>query len=306
MKKVSEKTIGKQLAEAREAKGWALEEAARRTKLKRDALALMESDEFDRLPSVSYARGFIRLYARELGLDGWAMLRQFNGIAHESLDMLELQPEDLESIPKRSSQPLATPQGVGLAVIVMVFLVGLGAGGMWLNKLYTSSPLLTGPKKQTMEESGVATPVAGIDATKKAAPVTTTKAEPVTPRAEPIPAQTAPVAVPVVPAAPQAVQEKQAAVLEYANKLKLQADAETREENRWVRVTAVRAGKEQTLFDDILPAGELMPKPDQTPWTADAFVVNMREASAVSIIYNGQNYGKYDSPGLQRVRIPSQ
>ena len=305
MKNVSEKTIGQQLAAGREDKGWTLEEAARRTKLKKDALVLMERDEFDRLPSVSYARGFIRLYARELGLDGWAMLRQFNGIAHESLDMLELQPEDLESIPKRSSQPVATPQGIGLVVIVAVLLVGLAAGGLWLNKLYTSSPLLTGQKKQPVAAEVAVTPAsASTSSSKKTTVVTVAKAEPVTPRAEPVSDQSAQTAPPV----PQVVPEKTPAVpaVVYANKLELQADADAKEENRWVRVTGVRAGKEQTLFDDVLPAGELMPKADQTAWTADAFVVNMREASAVNIIYNGQNYGKYDSPGLQRVRIPAQ
>ncbi|MDD5260423.1 MAG: helix-turn-helix domain-containing protein [Methylacidiphilales bacterium] len=305
MKTLNEKTIGQQLAAGRQAKGWTLEEAAKRTKLKKDSLVLMESDEFDRLPSVAYARGFIRLYARELGLDGWGMLKQFNRVARESLDMLELQPEDLEAIPKRSSQPVATPQGIGLVVIVLVLLVALGFGGTWAYRQYISSPLLTHEKKQQVHEVEAPAATAKEDQ-KKALPAV--KAEPITPRAEtvaPNPAEPAK-AEPVTPPAPVADKPPVPKPVVYPNRLELQADADAREEARWVRVTAIRAGKEETLFEDILPAGDIMPKPDQTPWTADAFVINMREAAVVNIIYNGQNYGKYDQPGLQRVRVPSQ
>ncbi len=305
MKTLNEKTIGQQLAAGRQAKGWTLEEAAKRTKLKKDALMLMESDEFDRLPSVAYARGFIRLYARELGLDGWGMLKQFNRVARESLDMLELQPEDLESIPKRSSQPVATPQGIGLVVIAIVLAAALGLVGIWAYKLYISSPLLTHEKKQQVREVEAPASTAKEDQ-KKGLPAV--KAEPLTPRAvtvAPNPAEPTK-AEPVAPPAPAVEKPPVPKPVIYPNKLELQADADAKEEARWVRVTAIRAGKEETLFEDILPAGEIMPKPDQTPWTADAFVINMREAGVVDIIYNGQNYHKYDQPGLQRVRVPSQ
>ena len=49
-------SIGAQLCEAREAKGWTVEEAAKRTKLKGDAIRKMEADEFELFPSISYPR----------------------------------------------------------------------------------------------------------------------------------------------------------------------------------------------------------------------------------------------------------
>jgi len=72
------KTVGKQLQEARLAKNWTPELAARETKIKVDRLRDLESDDYSHFTSPTYARGFVRTYARALGLDEYRILRQLD------------------------------------------------------------------------------------------------------------------------------------------------------------------------------------------------------------------------------------
>src|ERR1700761_602014 len=72
------KSVGKQMQEARLAKGWTPELAARETKIKVDRLRDLEADDYSHFTSPAYARGFVRTYARFLGLDEYAILRQLD------------------------------------------------------------------------------------------------------------------------------------------------------------------------------------------------------------------------------------
>ena len=47
-----------------------LEEAAQATRIRRDYLAKLESDDHSMMPEPIYVRGFIKTYANYLGLDG--------------------------------------------------------------------------------------------------------------------------------------------------------------------------------------------------------------------------------------------
>ena len=72
------KPVGKQLQEAREARNWTPELAARETKIKVDRLHDLEADDYSHFTSPTYARGFVRTYARALGLDEYKILRQLD------------------------------------------------------------------------------------------------------------------------------------------------------------------------------------------------------------------------------------
>ncbi len=60
------------------AKNWTPELAARETKIKVDRLHDLESDDYSHFSSPTYARGFVRTYARALGLDEYKILRQLD------------------------------------------------------------------------------------------------------------------------------------------------------------------------------------------------------------------------------------
>jgi len=72
------KTVGKQLQEARLAKNWTPELASRETKIKVDRLKDLEADDYSHFNNATYARGFVRTYARALGLDEYKILRQLD------------------------------------------------------------------------------------------------------------------------------------------------------------------------------------------------------------------------------------
>ena len=69
--------MGAYLRAARTEQGVSLERAAQDTKIKADFLMRMESDEFDFI-APAYARGFLRSYARYLGLEDGPFLDEFD------------------------------------------------------------------------------------------------------------------------------------------------------------------------------------------------------------------------------------
>lgn len=60
---------GAALRAAREARGLSLEEVARTTKITVAALRALEHNEIEKLPAPVFTRGFLKAYAREVGLD---------------------------------------------------------------------------------------------------------------------------------------------------------------------------------------------------------------------------------------------
>jgi cytoskeletal protein RodZ len=60
---------GQILRAARQERGLSLDDAERGTRIRREFLEALEADDYERLPPPVYTRGFIRSYARWLGLD---------------------------------------------------------------------------------------------------------------------------------------------------------------------------------------------------------------------------------------------
>ncbi len=122
-------SIGENLREARHNKKVSLEDASRATRIKVDILEQLESDDFDRLAAPTYAKGFLKLYAEYLGLDGQsiveAYLRSQGGLRRQGLHM-----ETEKAIRARKPRELQLPlRGVGLVVFgltLVVFAVVVG------------------------------------------------------------------------------------------------------------------------------------------------------------------------------------
>lgn len=73
-------TPGALLAAARVRAGLSLDEVARRSCVPREALCALEADAWEHLPAMVYVRGFLRLYAREVGVDPEAPLRLLDAV----------------------------------------------------------------------------------------------------------------------------------------------------------------------------------------------------------------------------------
>lgn len=69
---------GETLRLAREEKGWQVAEVASQLNLAPHSLVQLEAGEFERLPGHTFARGYVRAYAKLLGLDQAALVAQFD------------------------------------------------------------------------------------------------------------------------------------------------------------------------------------------------------------------------------------
>lgn len=138
--------IGDRLRAAREARGFSLEEAAAQTRIKRAYLEALEREAFSLLPSPAHARGFLRRYARWLGLDAEALLAEWDGApvvlpsARPSAmpSMFELAP-----IPARPAVPWRRLAALGIALLVLAGLFGV-VRTRWLPGPAVRSPSPTG------------------------------------------------------------------------------------------------------------------------------------------------------------------
>lgn len=72
-------SIGRILQEARVLQGASLDEAARVTRIAKRYLVALEEDAFEKLPSETHAKGFLRAYAIFLGLPPDELLGHFQG-----------------------------------------------------------------------------------------------------------------------------------------------------------------------------------------------------------------------------------
>ncbi|MGL4319213.1 MAG: RodZ domain-containing protein [Pseudomonas sp.] len=115
---------GETLRKARENKNWALADVAAQLNLTAQALRLLESGAFEQLPGHTFSRGYIRSYARLLGMDSNMLVADFDqytgtnsqGSSVSSLGRIEE--------PARVSHNL-------LRIFSVAVLLGLGAVGFF-------------------------------------------------------------------------------------------------------------------------------------------------------------------------------
>ena len=157
--------IGDRLRAAREARGFSLEEAAAQTRIKRAYLEALEREAFSLLPSPAHARGFLRRYARWLGLDAEALLAEWDGApvvlpsARPSAmpSMFELAP-----IPARPAVPWRRLAALGIALLVLAGLFGV-VRTRWLPRPSALSPSPTGIAPGAVARpTGTPLPAAGV------------------------------------------------------------------------------------------------------------------------------------------------
>ena len=294
-------SIGSQLGVARLRHGWTIEEAAARTRLHANVIRNLEGDRFDKLPSLAYIRGFLRIYSRELGLDPKAILREFQPNSNEAEDsILDLRPEMLESLPTRAAEPVVTSRTLGFGVLAGAAVFVLAVLGIQMYRVW--------PVKSPKDPSTLA-PIGADQKAESSAPTQEAKAKatgeeafvksaiPVKP-AEPV-AQAQPSA-PATTLPPVQSSDQAPPKPAVPHQLRIYAKKDT-----WVRIVAVKDGKEEVLFEDTIDEDEMMPRKRDDAWTGDSFIVTTREAADAEIIFNDSNFGTYEKPGPQTFRLPA-
>jgi cytoskeletal protein RodZ len=115
--------VGQKFQEARIEKGLTLEEISYSTKIKVSFLEAIEKGDYKRLPSVTYAHGFVRNYARFLNLREKEMLALFRREFDEE-QSLKVLPSGLSAEKEFPLKSFRSRQTIFLVFIVFIVLLG--------------------------------------------------------------------------------------------------------------------------------------------------------------------------------------
>lgn len=117
--------VGERLRRAREAEGLSLADIGQRTRIPIRHLEAIESSNYGSLPSITYAMGFARAYARSVGADEVAIAHDLRG---ELATTWEPKPRHEPYNPVEPAR--LPPRGVALAGVLVAVLILLGVG-LW-------------------------------------------------------------------------------------------------------------------------------------------------------------------------------
>ncbi len=157
-------TVGEKLRAAREAQGLDLAEVAARTRIPLRHLEAIESGDYAGLPSITYALGFAKAYARAVGADEVAIARDVRSELHRN-------PERAAPIPAyETSDPSRVPsRGIAIAGVLIALALAIGLGLWYGTDWFRGGAPAT--ETLTLEDANTATPDNGAMAN-AAAPVT--------------------------------------------------------------------------------------------------------------------------------------
>ncbi|OKA28491.1 Cro/Cl family transcriptional regulator [Pseudomonas versuta] len=282
---------GETLRQARENNGWTLAEVALKLNLTASSLSNLETGAFDKLPGHTFARGYIRAYAKLLGMDQTSLVHEFdlytgtdaNGSNVHSLGRIE--------------EPVRVSHTI-LRIVSLLLLIAVIGGGFiwWQDQTSMRAKDLIGLNPEHVEVEGAdgTTRIHPLDEPEdqavaeakvegEAPPEQDTTAAPVLPvapltsGAAPAPvaqAAVAPTATPATPAAAPAAPAATAPVAG-AGKVALQFTADC-----WTQVTD---GTGKVLFGGLKRKGENLELSGKPPLT-----LRLGYARGAQVTYNGQ------------------
>ena len=142
-------TVGQELRAARLRRGDEIAQVSRALKIRKDHLEALEEDRLEDLPGKTYAIGFVRSYARHLGLDANAYVERFKReISGRAEDKMH------EPAPIHQDDGRRLPQGWRIITGAVLILLGWGAwhllsSGISSNQPVPPAPVLNPPKPVT-------------------------------------------------------------------------------------------------------------------------------------------------------------
>ncbi|QXH80200.1 RodZ domain-containing protein [Pseudomonas salmasensis] len=199
---------GETLRQARESHGWSLAEVALKLNLTSTSLANLEAGAFDKLPGHTFARGYIRAYAKLLGIDQAVLVQEF-----DQFTGTDAQGSNVHGL-GRIEEPTRVSHTILRIVSLLLLIAVVGGGFVWWqdqtsqrNKDLTSNAM----EHVEVESADGTTQIHPLDEPEdqavvegQAAPQAPATAEQPAPDAGTAPAATAAVPAPAVPTAPAA------------------------------------------------------------------------------------------------------
>jgi cytoskeletal protein RodZ len=308
------KNVGAQLRDARQARGWTSKAAAKATKIKEQQLLQLENGEWGKFAAPAYVRGFVRIYAKTLGINESKILQELDKVLSVEGDDVYLSSSPVQYMPKDARKQVNF-RGVSFFMMVGVIVAIVGILGWYvfavrsdyLHAKAKATPVAPSdkiPTAKAVTEEEEAKPALPVGDAPKAVAVTPTpaavpdepvqKATPVSPVPTPAPAEekipkaTAVTAAPAAPA-PAPIPAPAAPAAQSAKALVVQAKADC-----WVRVTVIDNGQPRVLSEGVMRAGE------QRDFPGEKFLVKMADPSVMTVLYNGK------SIALGEVKVPTE
>lgn len=122
---------GRQLRRTREKLGLTVDDVAAELRLSSFQIQALEDDDWDQLPGATYARGYLRSYARLIGLDADQLMA---GASTQEIEMTSREPEIAARSPEASGRDAGEPAAeapagaawrwAGVAVVLAVIAAG--------------------------------------------------------------------------------------------------------------------------------------------------------------------------------------
>ena len=116
---------GESLRQAREVKGWSVAEVATQLNLTPQRLAQIEAGAFDKLPGTTFARGYIRAYAKLLEMDQNRLVMEF-----DQFTGTDASGSSVHAL-GRIEEPVRYSQSILRLVSFLLLLALIGAGFLW-------------------------------------------------------------------------------------------------------------------------------------------------------------------------------
>lgn len=255
---------GLRLRKVRTERGLSVDDVAQQLRLSPRVISALEEGAFERLPSATYVRGYLRSYAMLLGLAPQQLIDEFN-----TLPQAAQKNEMIAPTPVREAKSSDAMMRFGTLLVAGVVF---GLAALWL----------TGKDGSTRKRTAQPTTPA-VEATRSAEPVAETPpaAEPSSKPDEPIITSSGKSAPLITPAAPAIAAPAAATSTPDANAphvrllLRLQEDS-------WVDV---RDAQQRKLVYETLAAGRVMTVEGVAPLS-----VFLGNVEGVNIELNGQPY----------------
>lgn len=116
---------GESLRQAREVKGWSVAEVATQLNLTPQRLAQIEAGAFDKLPGTTFARGYIRAYAKLLEMDQNRLVMEF-----DQFTGTDASGSSVHAL-GRVEEPVRYSQSILRLVSFLLLLALIGTGFLW-------------------------------------------------------------------------------------------------------------------------------------------------------------------------------
>jgi cytoskeleton protein RodZ len=273
-------TAGQLLIEAREAQSLSAADLARQLRLALRQVEALEQNAFEQLPGKTFVRGFIRNYAKMLGVDPDPILEAYERQCPEPASQPVSSPREHITLSQRPSRKWIWYLGGFVIVFIVIPLIiyGLLQGGehrpgvVKQDRVSVPVPLAPAPAT-TVQSAPVVPPVSEVSPAQVVPPAPVVQppqgALPSTASAAP------PIASATVPPVATGPAQPGTAVSKGLNKIQLKFSGDS-----WVEI---RDGNGKRIFSQLNLAGSQQIVEGKPPFQA---VVG--NASAVTVIYNGK------------------